>query len=95
MEPNWTPQEAVQKYIDLYGSRMSEEEIDKVLEFEKSDIGRKSTKVLNEIYPIWSEYLSKESDSQFNEGLQKFTANLKNFIAEKKQKQKSQTGLKE
>ncbi|MCP3872729.1 MAG: hypothetical protein GY699_06180 [Desulfobacteraceae bacterium] len=90
LEPKWTVEEAVQKYIDLYGARMTEEEIDVVLKFNKSAIGRKSTSVSNKVAPIWFDYLSKGSDSQFSEGLKKFVANLKTFVAEKKKMQKSQ-----
>ncbi|GBC62109.1 hypothetical protein DENIS_3072 [Desulfonema ishimotonii] len=93
LEPKWSSEEAVQKYADLYGSRMTEEEIDKVLEFEKSEVGKKSTAVSNEVVPLWLDYLTKESDAQFSEGLQKFAANLKSFIAEKNKKQKIQKEL--
>lgn len=90
LEPKWTAEEAVQKYVDLYGAKMTENEIDIVLKFEKSAIGKKSTAVSNEVAPIWFDYLNKESDIQFNEGIQKFVANIKFFIAEKKRMKKNQ-----
>lgn len=89
LEPKWTPEEAVQKYVDLYGARMTEKEIDIVLKFEKSAIGKKSIAVSNEVTPIWFDYLTKECDIQFNEGIQKFVANLKSFIAQKKEMKKN------
>jgi hypothetical protein len=87
LEPKWSSEDAVQKYVDLYGSRMTEEEIDKILEFEKSKVGKKSTAVSQEIVPLWIDYLTKENDAQFSEGLQNFAANLQTFIAKKREKQ--------
>ena len=89
LEPKWTAEEAVQKYVNLYGARMTEKEIDVILNFERSAIGRKSTAVSNEVAPIWFDYLNNESDIQFNAGIQEFVANIKSFIAEKKRMEKS------
>lgn len=89
LEPKWTPEEAVQKYIDLYGAKMTEEEIDAVLAFERSAVGKKWTTVSNEVALIWFEYLDKGGDAQFHEGLQNFVGKLRTFLAEKKKKQKS------
>lgn len=88
LEPKWSAEEAVQKYIDLYGARMTEKEIDIVLNFQKSAIGKKLTAVSNEVTPLWFDYLNQESDSQFDEGIKKVFTRVKAFVAEKKKKQK-------
>lgn len=88
LEPKWSAEEAVQKYIDLYSEKMTEKEIDIVLNFQKSAIGKKLTAVSNEVTPIWFDYLNKESDSQFDEGIKKVFTKVKAFVAEKKKSKK-------
>jgi hypothetical protein len=89
LEPKWTTAEAANKYVELYGARMTEGEIDKVLEYSKSDVGKKSLAVTNEIMPLWLEYLVKDSDAQFRDGVKNFMANMKKFLDEKAQAQKA------
>lgn len=84
MAPEWTAEEAVQKYVDLYGAKMTEKEIDIVLEFSRSPVGKKYTAVSDEVAPVWFDYLYKESEAQFHEGLQTFVSSLKTFMDEKK-----------
>ncbi len=52
LDQKWTIEDAVEKYTNLYGERMTEEEIDIVLNFRKSEVGKKSDKVSKEIAPI-------------------------------------------
>ncbi len=89
LEPKWTVEEAVEEYTKLYGERMTEEEIDIVLEFSRSEVGKKSTKVSKEIAPIWYDYLAKDSEKEFGEATQEYISNLKIIIEDlKKNKQK-------
>jgi len=89
LEPKWTVEDAVEEYTNLYGERMTEEEIDIVLNFSKSEVGKKSTKVSKEIAPIWYDYLAKDSEKQFGEATQDYINNLKTIIEDcKKKKQK-------
>jgi hypothetical protein len=76
-------EKAVKKYMDLYGSRMTEEEIDQVLAYEKSPAGRKSTAVSHEIQPLWMEFISRENDARLKESLKSFIDAMKAYIAKK------------
>jgi hypothetical protein len=83
MDMKQTTDKAVKKYIDLYGSRMTEGEIDQVLAYEKSPAGRKSTAVSHEIQPQWMEFVSRENDARLKESLKTFIDSMKSYIAKK------------
>ena len=85
--PNKTEQ-LMASFVDEYGARLTEAELDQVLAFVKSPVGRKSVSVEKEVTQLLLEQMGKEDQARFKKALTVFTARIQQLIVERKSKRR-------
>src|SRR5438132_11224665 len=81
-KPSWTIQEAVDRYAELYGASVTEEELDRILEFYKSPIGKKAIAASQAAAPKWTEFRMAQQQEVFQKTYRTFLADLSRIARE-------------
>src|SRR5205085_9458105 len=81
-KPSWTTEEAVAMYAKLYGEGVTEDELDKILEFYRSPLGQKDVAASHNAGPKWRAFLLQKNQEVFQKNYQVFLADLKRIVEE-------------
>lgn len=72
---------AVDSYIKLIGPKLSIQEVDQIIKFQESELGRKFTQVNTEIMGSWSNDILADVRNKMQVHLNTFTQNIMNKAA--------------
>ncbi|QEM81957.2 DUF2059 domain-containing protein [Halomonas binhaiensis] len=75
-------QELVDAWSMFYGKNMSVEDLDKVLEYYQSPIGKKDVEATKKAMPEFTRYMTEKSVERFEEEMTIYTNNLQNISGE-------------
>lgn len=79
-EPPYTTDEAVDLYARLYGSHVTEDEVEELLRFYRSPLGKKAIAASRAAIPEWMDTLQKKNQEVLLKNTQEFTAALKKIM---------------
>jgi uncharacterized protein len=81
-QPAWTTDEAVQRYAQLYGAGVTEDELDQIIAFYRSPAGMKDIAASEAAIPQWNEFLAQKDQAVFQKNFERFLRDLKAISGE-------------
>ena len=81
-QPAWTTQEAVDYYANLYGAHVTEDELDQILAFYRSLVGKKDIEASQAAAPEWRAFLREKSQRVFEKNYQLLLNDLAAIVKE-------------
>jgi hypothetical protein len=76
-QPAWTTEEAVERYAQLYGAGVTEDELDQIIAFYRSPVGMKDIAASQAAIPKWSEFLAQKDQAVFQKNFERFLRDVK------------------
>ncbi len=77
MQGNWTAKQIVDVWASYYGPRFTEAELDQLIEFYTSDIGRKDVQATKETMVDFTQYFQREYQPIMSAALNEYIQDLK------------------
>jgi hypothetical protein len=81
-QPSWTVEEATDYYAKLYGKHVSEQDLDQILAFYRSPVGKKDIEASNAAISEWTAFLMKRNQGEFQRHYQAFLKDISNVAKE-------------
>ena len=88
VKPTWTIEEAVNSWAGFYGSYVSEDELDQILQFYKSPIGQKDINANQSAMPSWIVFFSEKNNDVLEKATQVYIAELKEIVSKARAEKK-------
>jgi len=86
----WTVQEAVDAWAKYYGDQVTDSELDKILEFNRSPIGQKDVAASKNALPKWSAYFATKNQQVLETATNAYIEDLKGIIERVKSRKDKQ-----
>jgi hypothetical protein len=80
--PGWTTQEAVDYYATLFGAHLTEGELDQILAFYRSPVGKKDIEAAQAAAPEWRAFLREKNKQVFQKNYQILLKDLATIVQE-------------
>jgi hypothetical protein len=75
--PAWTTEEAVQRYAELYGAGVTEDDLDQIMAFYRSPVGMRAIAASQAAVPKWNEFLAEKDQAVFQKNFERFLRDVK------------------
>ena len=82
IEPKWSIEDAIERYITLFAQYYTENEIEELLNLTKTPIYQKSLRISKEMGPKWDNWIKEQHKSVLDDAMPKFMEKY-NSIVEK------------
>lgn len=79
-KPSWTAAEAANIWIRLYGEQVTEEELDQIVAYYRSPIGKKDLAANRKAAPGWSAFIAERDERAFNAAKSAYVEDLKRIM---------------
>jgi len=89
-KPTWTVQEAVDAWAKYYGDQVTDNELDKILEFYRSPIGQKDVAASKSALPKWTAHFTTKNQQVLENATNAYIEDLKGIIERFKTKKDKQ-----
>jgi hypothetical protein len=85
-KPTWTTEEAVAIFGELYGSNITEDDLDKIISFYKSELGQKDIQATKKAMPLWTKFFAEKNNAILEKASQAYFREIKSIVENEKTK---------
>lgn len=85
-QPTWTTEEAVSVFGELYGANITEDDLDKIISFYKSEPGQKDIQASKKALPLWTKFLLEKDNATLEKATQIYFSEINTIVESEKNK---------
>jgi hypothetical protein len=85
-KPTWTTEEAVKVFGELYGSNITETDLDKIISFYKSAPGQKDIQATKNAMPLWTQFFIEKNSAVLEKAIQAYFSEIRAIVENEKSK---------
>lgn len=79
-KPTWTAEEAVAAYARFYGEQLGEHDLDQIIAYYESPVGKKDIAASHAGIPKWSAYLAEKNQAALKQATSTYVTSVKNAV---------------